>query len=192
MREIYSTLSYTRRFGLDAFLRATKSIFRAVGALISKARDTEMLKTLLGLTATAAMMSTSVAAHALTLTNRDRTAHTVAILEEDDEWSATIQPGETLRNLCVSRCSIAIGPDEDRDFQGFESVSIVDGRLILTRSTTGGAAALQNDGQPQAPEKVRLFGGEANSGSLSQAARPASRSRSSDSRLRIDCGALFR
>ncbi len=153
-----------------------------------------MLKTLLGLTATAALLSTSVAAHAVTLTNRDRTVHTVSILEEDDEWSATIQPGETLKNLCLSRCSIAIAPDEDRDFQGFESVSIVDGRLIITRSTTGGAAAsqnrLQDDGQPQDLEKVRLSGVEANSRPPSRVARPAGRS--GGSRLWIDCGALFR
>lgn len=151
-----------------------------------------MLKTLLGLTATAALLSTSVAAHAVTLTNRDRTVHTVTILEEDDEWSATIQPGETLRNLCVSRCSIAIAPDEDRDFQGFESVSIVDGRLIITRATTGGAAASQshlpNDGRPQGLEKVRLLGVEASSGPLSRGARPASHNGGSGSRLWINCG----
>ncbi len=156
----------------------------------------DMLKTLLGLTAAAALLSTSIAAHAVTLTNRDKTVHTVTVLEEDDEWSATIQPGETLRNLCVSRCSIAIAPDEDRDFQGFESVSIVDGRLIVTRATTGGAAAsqnrLQNDGRPQDLEKVRLSWVEANWGPLSRGARPVGRSGGAGSRLWIDCGALFR
>lgn len=92
-----------------------------------------MPKTLPALAVAAAILAGSLPAYALTVTNLDKTAHTLAILEEDDEWSATIQPGETLRNLCVSRCSIALEPDEEADFEGSESVAIMDGRLIITR-----------------------------------------------------------
>lgn len=92
-----------------------------------------MLRTLLGLTVTAAIMASSVAAHAVTVTNRDKTEHTLSILEDDDEWSATVQPGKTLRNLCASPCSVAISPDEELDLEGNEVVMIVDGRLIVTR-----------------------------------------------------------
>jgi hypothetical protein len=93
----------------------------------------DMLKTLLGLTAGAVLMATSVAAHALTVKNRDKTEHTLAILEEDDEWSATVEPGQTLRNLCASPCSIALGADQELDLVGNETVMILDGRLIVVR-----------------------------------------------------------
>ena len=92
-----------------------------------------MVRTLLSLATAVVILAVSVPAHALTVTNRDKRAHTLAILEQDDEWSATIQPGETLRNLCASPCSIALNPDEESDFEGFETVAIVDGRLIVTQ-----------------------------------------------------------
>ena len=79
------------------------------------------------------IMAISVAAHALTLTNLDHSVHTLAILEKDDEWTATIQPGETLRHLCRSPCSIALEPDEELDFEGHEIINIRDGRLLFTR-----------------------------------------------------------
>ena len=79
------------------------------------------------------MAMTSVGAHALTLTNMDRTVHTLAILEEDDEWSATIGPGETLQHLCHSPCYIAINPEEEREFEGHEEIKIRDGRLHFRR-----------------------------------------------------------
>lgn len=59
--------------------------------------------------------------------------NTIVILEEDDEWRATVEPGETLRNLCTFRCSIAIGTDEESDLEGTEAVIIVDSRLFVFR-----------------------------------------------------------
>ena len=92
-----------------------------------------MLTRLIGLAAAAVLIATPVAATALTVTNQDKREHTLFILEEDDDWSATIQPGKTLRNLCSSPCSIAIGPKEELDLEGNEVVTIEDGRLIVIR-----------------------------------------------------------
>jgi hypothetical protein len=93
--------------------------------------DEIMLRGLFSLTAAAALIATSTATHAFTITNRDRTKHIFTILVEDDEWNIIIQPNETLSHLCRSGCSIALGSDEDQDFQGTETVKIVDGRLIV-------------------------------------------------------------
>lgn len=90
-----------------------------------------MLKALLNLTAATAVIATSVAANAFTLTNRDRTEHRFTIYVEDDEWNITIQANETLSHICRSGCSIALGSDEDQDFEGNEIVNIIDGRLIV-------------------------------------------------------------
>ena len=90
-----------------------------------------MLIGLFSLTAVAALIATSVAAHAFTITNWDVTKHLFTIFVEDDGWNITIQPNETLSHLCRSGCSIALGYDEDQDFEGKETVKIVDGRLIV-------------------------------------------------------------
>jgi len=92
-----------------------------------------MLKGLLSLTVAAVLIATSVSAQALTLINRDDTHHTFTIYEEDDEWSVTIQPDQTLTHLCRSGCSIALEHDEERDFDGREIVVIFDGRLLVAR-----------------------------------------------------------
>lgn len=90
-----------------------------------------MLKGLFSLTVAAALLATSAATHAFTITNWDRAKHIFTILVEDDEWNIIIQPNETLSHLCRSGCSIALGSEEDRDFYGNETVKIVDGRLIV-------------------------------------------------------------
>jgi hypothetical protein len=100
---------------------------------LSRDRDIDMLTRLIGLAAAAVLIATPVAATALTVTNQDKREHTLFILEEDDDWSATIQPGKTLRNLCTSPCSIAIGAKEELDLEGNEVVTIEDGRLIVIR-----------------------------------------------------------
>jgi hypothetical protein len=93
--------------------------------------DEIMLKGLFSLTAAAALIATSVAAHAFTITNWDETKHMFTILVEDDEWNITIQPNETLSHICRLGCSIALGYDEDQDFVGNETIKIIDGRLIV-------------------------------------------------------------
>ena len=92
-----------------------------------------MIKELLSLTAAAVLIATPVSAQAFTLINRDVTQHTFTIYEEDDEWSVTIQPDQTLTHLCRSGCSIALEHAEERDFDGREIVVISDGRLLVAR-----------------------------------------------------------
>ena len=92
-----------------------------------------MLSKFICLIGAAVAITAPIAAHAVTITNQDQSKHTLVILEEDDEWSATIQPGKTVANLCNSRCSIAISPGHDLDLAGNESLIIVNGRLRVTR-----------------------------------------------------------
>jgi hypothetical protein len=93
-----------------------------------------MLKKALSImTAVATVISTSVAAHAFTITNLDGTAQMLTILEQADEWDIAIQPNETLSHLCHSGCLIILEYDEDQDFQGNETVEIKDGRMNVTK-----------------------------------------------------------
>jgi hypothetical protein len=98
--------------------------------------DHIMPKGLISLTAFAAVIATSVAAHAFTITNLDGAEHTFTILVEDDEWDIEIQPNETLSHLCLSGCSIILSYREDRRFYGNEIVKIVDGRLVIGSTRT--------------------------------------------------------
>jgi len=84
---------------------------------------------------TLAVLATTVAANALTLTNRDRIVHTFTVYEDDDEWIGKIQPSETLSNLCASACSISLDgkDDPETEFRGNETVLIWYGNLISTK-----------------------------------------------------------
>jgi hypothetical protein len=97
----------------------------------ARVRNTEMLTRLVAPLAAAVIIATPVAAYALTVTNRDKLEHTLFILEQDDEWTATVQPGKTLRNLCSSPCSIGIDPDQELDLRGNEAVELRDGKLVV-------------------------------------------------------------
>ena len=94
-----------------------------------------MLKELLSLMAGAAVLATSVAAYPFTLTNRDGRTHNLTVFydqHDEGEWNLTIEPGETLSNLCPRGCSIALEYDEEEDFEGHEIVTILDGKLVIT------------------------------------------------------------
>ena len=88
---------------------------------------------LLSLTAAAVLIATPVSAQTFTLINRDVTHHTFTIYVEDNEWSVTIQPDQTLTHLSRSGCSITLENDEERDFDGREIVVIFDGRFLVAR-----------------------------------------------------------
>jgi len=100
-----------------------------------------MCKAYLSLAAAVAIMGTSAVAHAFTLTNCDRTEHTFGILVADDEWTVRIQAGETLRDLCRSGCTISLGLQDEQSFEGSETVTIVNGRLLLGEEAKGAVDA---------------------------------------------------
>jgi hypothetical protein len=92
-----------------------------------------MFKRFFSLIAVAAVFATMAPANAFTLTNHDTTHYefTIYVEDEDDEWNITIQAKETLTHLCASGCSISIEHGEEKDFEGYEVVWIVDGRLRI-------------------------------------------------------------
>ena len=72
-------------------------------------------------------------AQALTLTNRD-----------DAEWPVTIQEGNELRTIelrafetveidCLNGCSLSVDEDEPMSFDGYESVYIEDGEIVVAQ-----------------------------------------------------------
>ena len=90
-----------------------------------------MLKTTLGLTAAAVVLATSVAAQALTLTNRDATEYTVRISEPENEDMLVIQPEESITDLCYSSCILKLEDGKGMSFNGDETVVIENGVFLL-------------------------------------------------------------
>lgn len=90
-----------------------------------------MLKTTLGFAAAAAVLATSVAAQALTLTNRDSTEYTVRISEPENEDTLVIQPEESVTDLCYSSCILKLEGGKGKSFTGDETVVIENGVLLV-------------------------------------------------------------
>ena len=69
-------------------------------------------------------------APAVDVVNEDRRAHEVTIAEKDRPgvWSQTIEPGETLADVCI-QCTIEVDNLGRIDAAGAEVITIRDGRL---------------------------------------------------------------
>jgi hypothetical protein len=83
-----------------------------------------MLRQLFGLSVAGAVVAASVTAQAVTFTNRDVSERVLEITEGGTDRSITIKPGETLRDVCPTGCSIASDDGESMDFTGTEVVTI--------------------------------------------------------------------
>lgn len=89
-----------------------------------------MFRKLMGPAAVAVVLATSVAAQALTVTNRDPSEYTLTVAPTDDEeQSITIAANGAMDVPCAKGCSISIGDEEPMDLMGSESVHIEGGKL---------------------------------------------------------------
>lgn len=57
--------------------------------------------------------SFAVTANAATLTNRDIRAYTIVVFEGQQEQQFTINPDQSLNNICNSKCSLSMGEDSE-------------------------------------------------------------------------------
>lgn len=70
------------------------------------------------------------AASALTIINRDADERQVTIVEQGDEQIFILDPEQSLPDICLSGCSIAVGEDEAVEVDGEGVVAIVDGQIV--------------------------------------------------------------
>jgi hypothetical protein len=77
------------------------------------------------------LLSSSTAAHAVSITNRDEHDHKVTIIEGDSKADHVLQPSQTLNGICAKGCIIRINDSEDDEYQleADDVVSIEDGSL---------------------------------------------------------------
>ncbi|MEQ9641127.1 MAG: hypothetical protein RIM84_13980 [Alphaproteobacteria bacterium] len=89
-----------------------------------------MFMKLIGPTAMAAVLAASVAAQALTITNRDAADHQVIL--EDDEGEQTLVVGANASSdaPCPKGCVLILGDGEPMEFEGNEIVTIEGGKLV--------------------------------------------------------------
>lgn len=80
----------------------------------------------------ALLASTAVlpTASALTITNRDADERQVTIVESGDEQIFILDPEQSLPEICMAGCSIAIGEGEAVEVGGEGVVAIVDGEIV--------------------------------------------------------------
>lgn len=81
--------------------------------------------------ALAAVMVTSQAFAAATVTNRDEKNHKITIIEGESKKDYTLKPNEELKDICMSGCVLRLNDSEDDDYQlePQDIVSIEDGNL---------------------------------------------------------------
>lgn len=94
-----------------------------------------MIKTpILALCAVASALLVVGQAYALALTNRDSAEHRIKITGSSGEpvtQDIVILSDETLNDLCMEGCSIALENGEQESFEGTEVVYIEGGRFVI-------------------------------------------------------------
>ena len=86
----------------------------------------------MGLAAAAAVLASSVAAHALTITNRDPQEHTVTFEDDDGEQSVAVAANSSIEMNCPKGCVVVLGKWDLVEFkkdQANGTVHIEDGKL---------------------------------------------------------------
>ena len=96
------------------------------------------------------LLSSSIAAHAVSITNRDERDHTVTIIEGEVKAEHTLQPSQTLTDICLKGCTIRINDSEADEYRltASDVVSIEDGTVFYD-----GADASAGPASPPASRK---------------------------------------
>ena len=101
------------------------------------------------------LLSSSAAAHAVSITNRDEHDHKVTVVEGESRIDHVLKPSQTLNDVCAKGCIVRLNDEADDEYQleGSDVVSIedgslyYDGRIAPTQpAPTGGAARSGNKG----------------------------------------------
>lgn len=77
------------------------------------------------------LLSSSTAAHAVSITNRDEQDHKLTVIEGEAKADHVLKPSQTLNGICAKGCIIRINDSEDDEYQleADDVVSIEDGSL---------------------------------------------------------------
>ena len=63
------------------------------------------------------LLSSSTAAHAVSITNRDDQDHKVTIIEGDAKADHVLKPSQVLNGICAKGCTIRLDDNEDDEYQ---------------------------------------------------------------------------
>jgi len=89
------------------------------------------MKRVLRAIGTILLLSSVTAAHAVSITNRDERDHTVTVIEGEAKAEHTLQPSQTLNDICLKGCTIRINNSEADEYRltASDVVSIEDGTV---------------------------------------------------------------
>jgi hypothetical protein len=78
------------------------------------------------------LLSSSTAAHAVSITNRDDHDHKVTVIEGNTKADHVLKPSQALNGICAKGCTIRLNDTEDDEYQldAPDVVSIEDGSLF--------------------------------------------------------------
>ncbi len=106
---------------------------------------------LAGVVGAIGLLSSSTAAHAVSITNRDDQDHKVTIVEGDTRTEHVLKPAQVLNGICAKGCTVHLDDDEEEEYQleSDDVVSIEEGSLYYdTPETPAGPAPATGDGKP--------------------------------------------
>lgn len=93
------------------------------------------------------------AVQAATIINRDTSAHTLRVVEGDQEKTIRAEPSQRLDGLCASSCSLYFDDDpEAYDIAAGDIVSIEDGQLFFEDPELEPDPPTQPDGESKADQ----------------------------------------
>jgi hypothetical protein len=77
------------------------------------------------------LLSSTTAAHAVSITNRDEHDHKLTIIEGGSKADHLLKPAQALSGVCVKGCTVRLNDSEDDEYQleANDVVSIEDGSL---------------------------------------------------------------
>jgi hypothetical protein len=83
-------------------------------------------------------LSSSTAAHAVTITNRDDLDHKVTVVEGETRTDHVLKPAQVLSGICAKGCTIHLNDDEEEEYQleADDVVSIEEGSLYYDNPET--------------------------------------------------------
>ena len=89
------------------------------------------------------LLSSSIAAHAVSITNRDDQDHKVTIVEGDTKTEHVLKPSQVLNGICAKGYTVHLNDDEEEEYQleADDVVSIEEGNLYYDNADTPGAGA---------------------------------------------------
>jgi hypothetical protein len=78
------------------------------------------------------LLSSTTAAHAVSITNRDEHDHKLTVIEGDTKSDHVLRPSQTLNDICAKGCIVRLNDSEDDEYQleSDDVVSIEDGSLF--------------------------------------------------------------